>query len=144
MTLVVKSDSGASRLKVISCIKARKYIERGSQLFLAQVTKKEPSKKQLQDVPVIRNFPKVFPDDLLGLPPPRQVEFRIELVPRAAPVVQTRQYLSMGDFGTDISQKDEKPSKKRQNRTRDGKVCEDEAQSKSSQLREEKAKKNIT
>ncbi|GJZ51836.1 RNA-directed DNA polymerase, eukaryota [Tanacetum coccineum] len=33
--------------------------------------------------------------------------------------------------GTDISQKDEKPSKKRQNRTRDGKVCEDEAQSKS-------------
>ncbi|GJZ02530.1 putative reverse transcriptase domain-containing protein [Tanacetum coccineum] len=45
---------------------------------------------------------------------------------------------------TDISQKDEKPSKKRQNRTRDGKVCEDEAQSKSSLLREEKAKKNIT
>ncbi|GJX46406.1 zinc finger, CCHC-type containing protein [Tanacetum coccineum] len=45
--------------------------------------------------------------------------------------------------GTDISQKDEKPSKKRQNRTRDGKVCEDEAKSKSSQLREEKAKKNI-
>ncbi|GKC90284.1 hypothetical protein Tco_1150933 [Tanacetum coccineum] len=63
-TLVVKSDSGASRLKVISCIKARKYIERGSQLFLAQVTEKEPSKKQLQDVPVIRNFPEVFPDDL--------------------------------------------------------------------------------
>ncbi|GKB07091.1 putative reverse transcriptase domain-containing protein, partial [Tanacetum coccineum] len=47
-------------------------------------------------------------------------------------------------YGTDISQKDEKPSKKRQNKTRDGKVCEDEAQSKSSQLREEKAKKNIT
>ncbi|GJT28054.1 hypothetical protein Tco_0908329 [Tanacetum coccineum] len=41
------------------------------------------------------------------------------------------QHLSLGDFGTDISQKDEKPSKKRQNRTRDGKVCEDEAQSKS-------------
>ncbi|GJW98248.1 putative reverse transcriptase domain-containing protein [Tanacetum coccineum] len=87
-TLVVKSDSCASRLKVISCIKARKYIERGSQLFLAQVTKKEPSKKQLQDVPVIRNFPEVFPDDLPGLPPPRQVEFRIELVPGAAPVAR--------------------------------------------------------
>ncbi|GJR59883.1 hypothetical protein Tco_1502045 [Tanacetum coccineum] len=43
--LVVKGDSGASRLKVISCIKARKYIERGSQLFLAQVIEKEPSKK---------------------------------------------------------------------------------------------------
>ncbi|GJV20014.1 putative reverse transcriptase domain-containing protein, partial [Tanacetum coccineum] len=78
-TLVVKSESSASRLKVISCIKARKYIERGSQLFLAQVTEKELSKKQLQDVPVIHNFPEVFPDELPGLPPPRQVEFRIEL-----------------------------------------------------------------
>ncbi|GJW88194.1 putative reverse transcriptase domain-containing protein [Tanacetum coccineum] len=86
-TLVVKGDSGASRLKVISCIKARKYIEMGSQLFLAQVTEKEPSRKQLQDVPVIRNSPEVFPDDLPGLPPPRQAEFRIELVPGAAPVV---------------------------------------------------------
>nr|GEW37998.1 putative reverse transcriptase domain-containing protein [Tanacetum cinerariifolium] len=56
-TLVVKSDSGVSRLKVISCIKARKYIERGSQLFLAQETETEPAKKQLQDVPVICNFP---------------------------------------------------------------------------------------
>nr|GEY28284.1 hypothetical protein [Tanacetum cinerariifolium] len=55
-TLVVKSDSSVSRLKVISCIKARKNIERGSQLFIAQVTKKEPAKKQLQDVPVICNF----------------------------------------------------------------------------------------
>ncbi|GJT01097.1 putative reverse transcriptase domain-containing protein [Tanacetum coccineum] len=65
-TLVVKGDSGAP--------------------IKAQVTEKEPSKKQLQDVPVIRNFPEVFPDDLPGLPPPRQVEFRIELCPEAAPV----------------------------------------------------------
>nr|GEV45761.1 reverse transcriptase domain-containing protein [Tanacetum cinerariifolium] len=87
-TLVVKSDSSVSRLKVISCIKARKYIERGSQLFIAQVTEKEPAKKQLQDVPVICNFPEVFPDDLLGLPPPRQVEFKIKLTPDAAPVIR--------------------------------------------------------
>nr|GEX19530.1 putative reverse transcriptase domain-containing protein [Tanacetum cinerariifolium] len=87
-TLVVKNDSGVSRLKVISCIKARKYIERGSQLFLAQVTESEPTKKQLQDVPVICNFPEVFPDDLPGLTPPRQVEFKIELIPGAAPVAR--------------------------------------------------------
>nr|GEZ24387.1 reverse transcriptase domain-containing protein [Tanacetum cinerariifolium] len=80
-TLVVKSDSSVSRLKVISCIKARKYIERGYQLFIDQVTEKEPVKKQLQDVPMICNFPEVFPDDFPGLPPPRQVEFIIELIP---------------------------------------------------------------
>nr|GFA16913.1 hypothetical protein [Tanacetum cinerariifolium] len=38
-----------------------------------------------EDVPVIRDFPEVFPDDLSGLPPPQQVEFRIDLVPGVAP-----------------------------------------------------------
>ncbi|GJR36254.1 putative reverse transcriptase domain-containing protein [Tanacetum coccineum] len=87
-TLVVEGDRGTSRLKVISCIKAKKYIERGHQLFVAHVTKKEPKEKRLEDVPVIQDFPEVFPDDLPGLPPPRQVEFKIELVPGAAPVAR--------------------------------------------------------
>ncbi|GJY89275.1 putative reverse transcriptase domain-containing protein [Tanacetum coccineum] len=57
---------------VIVCGKkeARKYIERGCHLFLAHVTEKEKSKKRLKDVPVICDFPEVFPDDLPGLPPP--------------------------------------------------------------------------
>ncbi|GJX06853.1 putative reverse transcriptase domain-containing protein [Tanacetum coccineum] len=87
-TLVVEGDRGTSRLKIISCIKASKYIERGHQLFVAHVTEKEPKEKRLEDVPVIRDFPEVFPDDLPGLPPPRQVEFKIELVPGAAPVAR--------------------------------------------------------
>nr|GEW59105.1 hypothetical protein [Tanacetum cinerariifolium] len=62
-TLIVESDKGVSRLKVISCIKA-------------------------QDVPVIRDFAKVFPEDLPRLPLSRQVEFQIDLVPGDAPVAQ--------------------------------------------------------
>ncbi|GJU98830.1 putative reverse transcriptase domain-containing protein [Tanacetum coccineum] len=87
-TLVVNGDRGTSRMKVISCIKARKYIERGHELFVAHVTEKEPKEKRLGDVLVIQDFPEVFPDELPGLPPPRQVEFKIELVPGAAPVVR--------------------------------------------------------
>ncbi|GJZ87093.1 putative reverse transcriptase domain-containing protein [Tanacetum coccineum] len=49
---------------------------------------KEPKEKCLEDVPINRHFPEVFPDDLPGLPPPRQVEFRIELVLGAAPVAR--------------------------------------------------------
>nr|GFB26810.1 transposon Ty3-G Gag-Pol polyprotein [Tanacetum cinerariifolium] len=41
--------------------------------------------RRLEDVPVICKFPDVFPEDLPGLPPPRQVEFKIELVPGASP-----------------------------------------------------------
>ncbi|GKF41495.1 hypothetical protein Tco_0124837 [Tanacetum coccineum] len=65
---------------------ARKYIERGCHLILAHVTEKEKSEKHLEDVSVIRDFLEVFPDDLPGLPPSRQVEFKIDIVPGAAPV----------------------------------------------------------
>nr|GFA42440.1 reverse transcriptase domain-containing protein [Tanacetum cinerariifolium] len=72
--LIVESDKGVSRLKVISCIKARKYVERGCHLFLAPVTEKKSKEKRLEDVPVIRDFPEVFPEELPGLPPLRQDE----------------------------------------------------------------------
>nr|GEU66934.1 putative reverse transcriptase domain-containing protein [Tanacetum cinerariifolium] len=97
-TLVVKSESNVSRLKVISCIKDYKYIKKRIPVFIAQVTKKEPAKKQLQDVPVICNFPEVFLDDLPGLPPPRQVEFKIELIPGAAPVARAPYHLATSEL----------------------------------------------
>ncbi|GKC62883.1 putative reverse transcriptase domain-containing protein [Tanacetum coccineum] len=86
--LIVESDKGVSRLKVISCIKAQKYIERVFHLFLAHVTENKSKEKRMEDVPVIHDFPEVFPEELPGLPPPRQVEFRIDLVPGAAPVAR--------------------------------------------------------
>ncbi|GKA92623.1 putative reverse transcriptase domain-containing protein [Tanacetum coccineum] len=88
-TLVIEDDRNNSRLKIVSCIKAQKYIEKGCELFLAQVTKHDLKEKRLEDVPVIQDFPEVFPEELLGLPPPRQVEFRIDLIPSAAPVART-------------------------------------------------------
>ncbi|GKF03333.1 hypothetical protein Tco_0030256, partial [Tanacetum coccineum] len=63
------------------------YGDEGCLIFLAQVMKKEmdneSEEKRLEDVPTVRNFPEVFPEDLPGLPPTRQVEFQIELVPGA-------------------------------------------------------------
>ncbi|GJS48015.1 putative reverse transcriptase domain-containing protein [Tanacetum coccineum] len=88
-----KSDKEKkSTLSIISCVKAQKYIEKGCQLFLAQVMVKETEdkskEKRLEDVPTVRDFPEVFPEDLPGLPPTRQVEFQIDLVPGAAPVAR--------------------------------------------------------
>ncbi|GJV84479.1 putative reverse transcriptase domain-containing protein [Tanacetum coccineum] len=62
------------------------------QVFLAQIsTKKEEDKsegKQIKDVLIVRDFPEVFPEDLQGLPPARPVEFKIDLIPGAAPVAR--------------------------------------------------------
>nr|GEY18356.1 reverse transcriptase domain-containing protein [Tanacetum cinerariifolium] len=85
-TLVMKGDDCVSRLKVVSCMKVKKYVDRGSYLFVSHVVEMESAKRRLEDVPVICEFPDVFPGDLPGLPPPRQVEFQIQLVPEAAPV----------------------------------------------------------
>ncbi|GJV72296.1 putative reverse transcriptase domain-containing protein [Tanacetum coccineum] len=65
---------------------------KGCQVFLAQISaKKEEDKsegKQIKDVPIVRDFPEVFPEDLPGLPPARPVEFQIDLIPGAAPVAR--------------------------------------------------------
>nr|GFD62523.1 putative reverse transcriptase domain-containing protein [Tanacetum cinerariifolium] len=45
-------------------------------------------KKRLKDVPIVRNFPEVFPEELPRLPPTRPVEFQIDLVPGAALVAR--------------------------------------------------------
>nr|GFC10238.1 reverse transcriptase domain-containing protein [Tanacetum cinerariifolium] len=45
-------------------------------------------KKRLENVPIVRDFPEVFPEDLPGLPPTRQVVFQIDLIPDAAPVAR--------------------------------------------------------
>nr|GEU33421.1 putative reverse transcriptase domain-containing protein [Tanacetum cinerariifolium] len=50
-TLVVKGDDCVSRLKVVSCIKVKKYVDRGSYLFVAQVVEKESIERRLEDVP---------------------------------------------------------------------------------------------
>nr|GEZ91463.1 putative reverse transcriptase domain-containing protein [Tanacetum cinerariifolium] len=81
---------GESKLNIISCTKTQKYIQEGCQVYQAQVTSKKDEDKsderRLEDVPILREFPKVFPEDLPRLPLAQQVEFQIDLVPGAAPV----------------------------------------------------------
>ncbi|GKD95279.1 hypothetical protein Tco_1375116, partial [Tanacetum coccineum] len=64
----------------------------GCPVFLAHVTTKETEEKseknRLEDVPIVRDFLEVFPEDLPGLPPTRQVKFQIDLILGAAPVAR--------------------------------------------------------
>ncbi|GKE85235.1 putative reverse transcriptase domain-containing protein [Tanacetum coccineum] len=65
---------------------------KGCPVFLANVntkgTEDKLEKKRLEDVPIVQDFPDVFPEDLRGLPLTRQVEFQIDLIPVAAPVAR--------------------------------------------------------
>nr|GEV11787.1 putative reverse transcriptase domain-containing protein [Tanacetum cinerariifolium] len=88
-----RSNNGhESRLNIISCTKTKKYPLKGCPIFLAHVTTKEAEdklkEKRLEDVPIVQDFPEVFLEDFLGIPPTRQVEFQIDLIPGAEPVAR--------------------------------------------------------
>ncbi|GJX55748.1 putative reverse transcriptase domain-containing protein [Tanacetum coccineum] len=67
--LEVQGERPKKDLRSLACIKA--------------------DEKKLDDIRVVRDFPEVFPDDLLGLPLVREIEFRIDLIPGASPVVRS-------------------------------------------------------
>nr|GEV51690.1 hypothetical protein [Tanacetum cinerariifolium] len=73
---------------VIVCRKKEVHVPLKKWMLVVKVIEKEPAERHLKDMPVICKFPDVFPEDLPGLPPPRQVEFKIELVLGAAPVAR--------------------------------------------------------
>ncbi|GJY39860.1 putative reverse transcriptase domain-containing protein [Tanacetum coccineum] len=95
-TLIIHGDGSnqgsETQLNIISCTRTQNYMLKGCHVFLAHVTTKEAEdkseEKRLEDVPIFQDFLEVFPEDLLGLPPTRQVEFRIDLVPGAAPMAR--------------------------------------------------------
>ncbi|GJY70439.1 reverse transcriptase domain-containing protein [Tanacetum coccineum] len=56
--------------------------------LIIQVMEKKSDEKRLEDIPVVREFPEVFPEDLPSLPPVRQVEFQINLIPGTSSVAR--------------------------------------------------------
>ncbi|KAJ9536576.1 hypothetical protein OSB04_un000225 [Centaurea solstitialis] len=70
-------------------MKMRSHLRKECVAFMAHVIDKKAKEKQIQDFPVVREFPEVFPEELPGLPPQRQVEFHIDLVPGAGPIANS-------------------------------------------------------
>nr|GEY69760.1 hypothetical protein [Tanacetum cinerariifolium] len=91
--LIMRGDNcdDRSKLNIISCTKTQKYIHKGCQVYLAQVMSKKAEdkleEKRLEDVPIVREFPEVFPEDLPGLPPARQRIYKTSSSPWGALVL---------------------------------------------------------
>ncbi|GJW57760.1 hypothetical protein Tco_0104491 [Tanacetum coccineum] len=73
----------------ILCDEKVVHIPINGETLIIRVMEKKSDEKRLEDIPVVKEFPDVFPKDLPGLPPVRQVEFQIDLIPGAAPVART-------------------------------------------------------
>ena len=72
--------------RVISALQARIMMKKGCKGYLATVKDTQQGKLKLEDIPVVREFSDVFPKDLSGLPPDREIEFSIDLLPGSNPI----------------------------------------------------------
>nr|GEZ76787.1 putative reverse transcriptase domain-containing protein [Tanacetum cinerariifolium] len=100
--VIIGMDWLAKYHALIVCEKKFIRIPYGDEVYLAQVTSKKAENSseeiRLEDVSIVREVPKVFPEDLPGLPPARQVKFQIDLVPGAAPVARASYRLAPAEM----------------------------------------------
>ncbi|XP_071740925.1 uncharacterized protein [Rutidosis leptorrhynchoides] len=80
---VFNGDLPVKSIKVVSALKAQKVISHDCVGYLASIQNLSIESPSLENIDVVREFPDVFPDELQGLPPVREVEFSIDLIPRS-------------------------------------------------------------
>ncbi|XP_022020033.1 uncharacterized protein LOC110920105 [Helianthus annuus] len=85
--LTIRGDQHYGLPEKVSLLKASKYFKGGCVIYMAQMTIDDP-KPKIEDIQVISEYPDVFPEDLPSLPPERQVEFRIDILPGSTPVAR--------------------------------------------------------
>ena len=87
--MVIQGEGPQRGPIMCSIARAKLYLYQGCSGFLAYVMDTwEKCKVTMDDVPIVRDYPDVFPKDFPRVPPERQVEFRNNLVPGAAPITK--------------------------------------------------------
>lgn len=87
-------------VRQISAIQLKKCLRKGCKLFAIKVTELLLNENQtsLKQHPVLEEFPDVFPQEIPGLPPPREIDFSIELLPGSAPVSKVPYRMSIPEL----------------------------------------------
>ena len=79
-------EKRAVQCRVISSLKARALLSKGYEGFIAYVVDSSQPNLSIDSIPMVRDFPDVFPEELPGVVPDRDIEFTIELVSGASPI----------------------------------------------------------
>ena len=85
-SILVNLERKILSTNLISVMHAKKILRKAYQEYLVYAIESANSEMQLAKVPVVNEFFDVFPEDLLGLPPDRETEFKIELSPGTEPI----------------------------------------------------------
>ncbi|KAJ9561478.1 hypothetical protein OSB04_006638 [Centaurea solstitialis] len=103
-TAVVYGAKRNRSTSLISVIKANRCIRKGCVWFMAYVVDSGKDRLEVKDVEVVRDYPKVFLEDLVSLPPDREIEFRIDLVPGATLIAKSPYRLAPSELKEMLAQ----------------------------------------
>ena len=86
LEVTVHGIQSGALLNVISAMQARRLMRKGYEAFLALVLDSKIGQVDVEKIPVVKEFPDVFLEELLGIPPEREVDLSIEIVHGMTPI----------------------------------------------------------
>jgi len=86
--ITIQGDKAPKSMKFISVMKAASYLRKQGMVYMISIIMNVKG-KELKEIPVVSEYPDVFPEDLPGQPPDREVEFRIHLIPGTSPIAKS-------------------------------------------------------
>ena len=85
--------------KFLTAEQVKKSLDGEASVFMMFASLKESGEKGVGNLPVVQEFPEVFPDNIIDLPPEREVEFAIDLVPGTSPISIAPYRMSASELG---------------------------------------------
>ena len=79
--VIVQGIRSSAMSNVISTMQARRFMRKGCETFLALILDSKRGQVDVEKIPVVREFPDIFPEELPSIPPEREVDLSIEIVP---------------------------------------------------------------
>ena len=84
--VIVQGILSGAMSNVISAMQARRLMRKGCETFLALILESKRGQVDVEKIPVVREFPDVFPEELPGIPLEMEVDLSIEIVPGTTPM----------------------------------------------------------
>ena len=84
--VMVQGIGSSAMSNVISAIQARRFMRKGCETFLAVILDSKRGQVDVEKIPVLREFPDVFLEELLGIPLKREMDLAIKIVPGTFPM----------------------------------------------------------
>ena len=84
--VIVQGIISSMMFNVISTMQARRFLRKGCETFFALILDSKRGQVDVEKIPIVREFPYVFLEELLGIPPEREVDLSIEIVSGTTPI----------------------------------------------------------